>query len=234
MSHATATNSEEVRPRTRGRGRRYLDGSQTLYQSLLNRIQAQGFGPGGQKRTLGITSCLAGEGVTTITSNLAIHAAMHDGWRTIVVDANLSRPKQHKIFDLSDSPGIRAAARNRGVIEQCVQTTTFSNLYVFPAETEQAGRGDVVPVDQWEGLMQYLSPEFDLVVVDVPAITAPTNVTGMLGGLDGVLVVLEAERISDEAAQRELHMLQEAGANLLGIVFNKYRSPLPKWLDRKQ
>lgn len=74
---------------------------------------------------------------------------------------------------------------------------------------------------------------FDLVVVDLPAVNSAVSCGFPLSDLDGVIHVLEAERISDIAAQKSIAQIREQGAEMLGIVFNKYRSHLPKWIDSR-
>ena len=74
---------------------------------------------------------------------------------------------------------------------------------------------------------------FDLVIVDLPSVSELKSCCFSLAQLDGLILVLEAEATSDLAAQKSLQQLKQLGANLLGIAFNKYRSHLPRWIERK-
>jgi hypothetical protein len=49
--------------------------------------------------------------------------------------------------------------------------------------------------------------------------------------LDGVLWVVEAERVWPEAALRTKELLGRANAQVLGTVLNRARRHLPRWLD---
>ena len=84
-----------------------------------------------------------------------------------------------------------------------------------------------------QGRLFNIGADFDLVVIDFPAVNSGSNAGFSLSSLDGLLFVIEAESTSDVAARKCLWQLREEGANVLGAVFNKTRAHLPKWLNKK-
>jgi Mrp family chromosome partitioning ATPase len=67
------------------------------------------------------------------------------------------------------------------------------------------------------------------VIVDLP--TVAKGVPAGLGSLlDGLLLIVEAERIRWQVAQRTASLLTAAGVNLLGVVMNKRPNHIPRWL----
>lgn len=83
------------------------------------------------------------------------------------------------------------------------------------------------------GVLDRASAEFELVVVDLPPVNSAASCGFPLSNLDGVIFVLEAEKISDSAAQKSLLQIRQQGAEVLGVAFNKCRSHLPKWIDNR-
>ena len=231
LTNATATDSDRRQSRRTARikSRRHFEKSNVIYQSLFNRIQALGFNSSGNLRTLGLTSCLPREGVSTVASNLAVYAAACQNTTTVIVDGNIGNPSLHKIFEVDLAPGLTCALKAQVPLEQCIQETSFSDLYVVAAGEN---RHAILKPDEVSEKLDCLATECDLILVDLPAMTAPRNWAALMRELDGVIVVLETERITDDAAQRHIRSLRESGANLLGVTLNKYRSPFPRWVDR--
>ena len=81
--------------------------------------------------------------------------------------------------------------------------------------------------------LETISSDFDLVIVDLPAMSSAVSFGLSVSQLGGILVVLQAEKTRDLIAQKTLRQLKADGANLLGVVFNKSRIHLPKWIDKR-
>ena len=69
-------------------------------------------------------------------------------------------------------------------------------------------------------------------VFDLPAATESSSAIRLAGMLDGVLLVVETERIRREVARHVAGQLSQSGATLLGVVLNKRQQHVPHWLYR--
>lgn len=264
MANSVASNGRPVVSR-RADARTSRDSSNNSYEVLLARLQSLGYGPGRGQRTVGITSSLRREGVTTVACNLALYAAGCHDWRVLLVDANHSNPNLHRIFHLPQAPGYAELSYAQGPAADCIHDMSANPVESWPPAIRQSirrGRGlarliarrreqfpapqlSVMPagnssngvsdfcVFENEGLLEDLGAPFDLVIVDLPESSSPIGCGSSLSNLDGVLFVLEAETTSDIAAQKTLRQIGADGANVLGVVFNKCRTHLPRWIDKK-
>ncbi len=79
-------------------------------------------------------------------------------------------------------------------------------------------------------LLRDLHDEYGLVVVDLPPATDSSVALAMAGLLAGVVLVVEAEQTRFESAQRASRSLQQAQANVLGVILNKRPQHIPEWL----
>lgn len=91
----------------------------------------------------------------------------------------------------------------------------------------------------WEGSWQYrrdciglLRSEFDYSIIDCPAMSVSGDLLSIARFVDGVLLVVEANRTRRESPRQARQRIEAAGGKLLGIVLNKYRSEVPTWIDR--
>lgn len=182
-------------------------------------------------RALGVTSCVSGEGVTTIAAELAIGAATRLELRTVLVDCNFDAPAVHRVFGVELGPGLHEALEDPMRLPKCLQSGRTENLTLLTAGMEM---GDAKPASHSTGLKKLfdeLRSKFELIVVDLPPVS-DGSAANIGSRLDGVILVVEAERIRWEVAQHATATLNGGGVNLLGAVMNKRLQHVPPWLYR--
>ena len=90
-------------------------------ESILYSLR-QSAGDGGEMpHVIGVTSCYAGEGVTTLASQLALAAAA-GGRRVLLADVNLDSPGLHRVFRTDLSPGLVDACDGDPSLERVTRT----------------------------------------------------------------------------------------------------------------
>lgn len=182
-------------------------------------------------RTLGLTSCAGGEGVSTVAAQLACAAASSGLGRVLLVDANLARPSVHHLFALESWPGLAEVLLEAVPVGDLIQPTGVANLAVLAAGRvgERLSR---LHAALEETPLEALQEGFDLIVFDLPATTAGPSTARLAARLGGAMLVIEAESTPSDSALREAELLAQAGVRLLGVVFNKQRQYVPSWLHR--
>jgi len=182
-------------------------------------------------RTLGITSCHRGDGVSTVTSHLAVAAATAGGLPVLLVDANLGRPMVHRIFPVTQSPGWSEVLSDPPGMSLAIQPSGVKNLSVLPAgrPNQQNWPSNVSAIST---ALKRFATDFELIIFDLPAVGQTDAAIRLAGLLDGVLLIVEAERVRQEVARRTRELLRRANVNLLGAVLNKRRQHVPAWLYR--
>jgi capsular exopolysaccharide synthesis family protein len=210
--------------------------SADVQEYALTILRGVGWPMGGNAapRVLGLTSCERGEGVSILATQLAVAAASCGTHRVLLVDANLHCPSAHRILDRELTPGLADILFGRSKLSEGIQAAPVANLSLLTAGTvHDEALSRVYDCPHLPELIGNLRQEFSLVVFDLPA-TANTSAAFRLAGmLDGVLLVVEAERVRWEAAQRVGELLHRSNAHLLGAILNKRRRHLPGWLDRR-
>jgi capsular exopolysaccharide synthesis family protein len=200
---------------------------QEYFRPLLDRLR---LAPGGQGalRTLGVTSCYSGEGVSTIAAQLALAAALEGDKRVLVVDANSTRPALHRIFDVASGPGWTDLVQASVDLSAAAQPSEIPNLSVLAAG-DSSSAAEASRLSRAVGEVQ---ADFDLVVFDLPAAAEGSNADRLAALVDGVLLVVESERVRWQVAQRTKERLLRCDARLLGAVLNKRQKHVPGWLYR--
>ena len=174
---------------------------------------------------LGVTSCYAGEGVTTVGASMAITLSQQLENSVLLVDANLDGTSTHRIFDV---PGKKASVDSASHDDAMMLQ---QNLCVLPAATV---KGDVPKtygphqLEQWRNVVDY--EKYSCVVFDMPALLTWPHASQMASLLHGLIFVVEAEKVRVEIAEKAIELLKQSKTNVVGAVLNKRRYYVPDWL----
>ena len=174
--------------------------------------------------TFSVTSAQPQEGKSLILANLAISMALH-GAKVLVVDADIRRPTQHRIFDLPNQTGLSSVLRQLSPLEEGFRATTVENLYVMTAGPAVPNPSELIATM----LSQVLAPltaEFDYVLVDAPPVLGFADAISVATAVEGTILVARAGKTPREQLQSALRPLQRVRARVLGVVLNQVSKSL--------
>lgn len=175
-------------------------------------------------QTLLITSPGPNEGKSTTAANLAVVMAQA-GHRTILIDADLRRPVQHSIFNVSNKEGLTTALVERDQpIEKYLNETGTKGLYVLTSGPMPPNPSELLGSQRMREVMAQLQAHADYIVIDTSPVLAVTDSSLLASFVSGVLLVLRANSTRLDAAQRAIEQLVSVQANLLGTVLNGVHS----------
>lgn len=186
------------------------------------RTNLQFAAPADRQRTIIITSPGPEDGKTTVACNLAMVLAQ-GGRRVLLVDANLSRPALHKVFDGVKPHGLSNILVGDGALSGCVCKTNLPQLDVVGSGPMPPNPVDLLTGQYWRDFLRDAIAQYDQVLIDTP----PVLLTGEAGVLattvDGVILVVRANRNSRGVARRACNLLADVNAHLFGAVLNAAR-----------
>src|SRR5690606_12110832 len=131
---------------------------------------------GGLKSVL-VTSSSPGEGKSTTTANLAVVLAQA-GKRVILVDADLRRPIQHKIFDMSNNHGLTTALLDsQSPATHHLQPTAVANLQLMSSGPLPPNPADLLDSQRMLQLLEELQQLADVVLLDTPPVLMVADAT---------------------------------------------------------
>ncbi len=173
-------------------------------------------------RTLLITSSSPGEGKSTTTANLAVVLAQ-TGQRVIVVDTDLRRPVQHKVFGVPNNTGLTTALLNgdKIVLDGHLQPTEIENLHVLTSGPVPPNPSELLGSHRMAKLIETLAEQADIVLFDSPPALAVTDAAVMGRQVDGVLLVADAGATREPALANVTAEMRKIGANVLGVALNR-------------
>jgi protein-tyrosine kinase len=143
-------------------------------------------------KSLLVTSSMAGEGKTFVTSNLVRSIIRQTERRVLMIDADLRRPRLHTVFGTSTVPGLTDYLRGSADESAVLQFGETGNLCFVPSGTRVKDPSELLSNGRMKMLLEKLSPAFDWVIID-SAPCLPVADAGMIApSCDGVLLVVRA------------------------------------------
>lgn len=197
----------------------------TEFRRIFTRISRRGQTE--KIRTLLFSSSERGEGKTTSASMFSMVAALHQGLRVCLVDADLHRPRIHELFDTPKEPGLAEILAEDQSIETVLKPTQYENLKIIPAGGRRPFPSELLLPDRLATTFSRLKLLFDLIVVDAPPLLPVSDPAVLSREVDGVAMVVRAGRTQRDVALRAKRILDDVGANLLGVIVNNADDVLP-------
>ena len=187
------------------------------YRILRTNIQfSQKFKDG---KTLCFTSGSMGEGKSLTMFNLA-YACSQLGDRTIVIDSDLHRPRQHRMFGVSNKTGLANVLIGEVEPQDVIHPEVFPNLDFMPSGKLDSGVHGLLDTQRMRALVKELSEQYDRVFFDAPPIIGVSDASVLAREVDGVMLLIQHRKYPKAISDRAKGMLDNMGANLMGVVLN--------------
>jgi capsular exopolysaccharide synthesis family protein len=172
-------------------------------------------------KVLMVTSSIGGDGKSTTSANLGVVLAQA-GKRVILISADLRRPRVHFFFGVRNDAGLSNILADAMTLAQVAKDPGIVNLRVVS--------GGPIPQDPAALLGSRRAAEFiqsirevsDFVIIDTPPVLAVADASILAPLVDGTIFVMNAEHASRSALIQARDQLDNAGANIVGAVFNNF------------
>jgi non-specific protein-tyrosine kinase len=172
-------------------------------------------------RTLLITSPTPSEGKTTISANLAVVCAQ-SGKSTVLIDADLHRPRVHQIFKAPNRGGLSSLLVQPEVeINNVMQDTKTPDLKLISSGPIITNPSELLSSRKMRSLLKQLENQTDIVVIDSPPVLSVTDAIVLAPHVDGVLLVVKPGKTNLRIIKQSLEQIQRVGGTVIGVVLNE-------------
>ena len=186
---------------------------------LRSQLMLRWFENDARQAALAIVSPGSGEGRSYIAANLAVLFSQL-GKRTLLIDADLRKPRQHKIFGLSGRTGLSAVLVGRAGWDAVSEIKALPDLWVLPAGPMPPNPQELLARPGFGRLIQALRSNYEVILIDTPAATAHAD-AGTIAARAGAALMLACRDTT--SVPRISHLaedLRQFGVTIVGAVLN--------------
>ena len=175
--------------------------------------------PGNKKcKVIGVTSALRGEGKSTTAVNMAYTMAQSYG-KVLLIEADMRLPTLAKRIRVQARPGLSnllIGQCNGNEILQC--SGLIDNLWVISAGSIPPNPAELLDSEQMAVTIQTMSDFFDVIIIDLPPLTAVSDALLVSKHTDGMVVVVRQEYCDRASVEEAVNQLRFVNAKILGFV----------------
>lgn len=175
-------------------------------------------------KTMAVTSPMPGEGKSVSAANLAITLAQ-SGKTVLLVDADLRRPRQHRMFKVKNTYGLTTYLTDSIELKEVVKSTEIPNLFLINAGPIPPNPAELLGSDKMSRFIRMMSEESDYVLFDLPPMIEISDALVLGAKVDGVVLVIWGDRTSREALRKTREKLDLLKVRTLGVIINNVSVP---------
>lgn len=186
-----------------------------------------------ESKTICLTSYNASEGKSWVTANLAISCAQY-GKKVLIIDADLRKGRQHRIFKKSNRTGLSDLLKNlRGTVKEDevqkieeeltvkIQDTEINNVYLLTSGPVPFNPSELLGTANIEFLLNLLKKEFDLIIIDTPPASIITDALLFATKVDYMFIVASSRKTKKELLLSTKKAIESVGGKIPGIILNE-------------
>lgn len=166
-----------------------------------------------------VTSPGPGDGKSTVISNLAVCIAQ-SGKRVLLIDADLRKPRQHKVFGISSKVGLATVIADDTQLSHAIHPTAVHNLSLMPCGTIPDDPAELLTSPRFPELLSTFREQFDYVLVDTAPLLAVSDPAIVAPRVDGVLLTVRIVKNGRHQAERAKEILDGLDTKVLGVIVN--------------
>lgn len=175
--------------------------------------------PAEAQRTLLVTSPGPEDGKTTVACNLAI-ALAQSGQRVLLIDANLRKPRLHRVFEKVPAVGLSNALVGASSFSELTTATSTPGLDVIGSGPTPPNPAELLGSEPFRALLKEAGSQYDRIVLDSAPVLLANDAAVLATAVDGVILTVRANQNSKGVARRACAILTDVRAHVFGAVLN--------------
>jgi capsular exopolysaccharide synthesis family protein len=187
------------------------------YRILRTNIEFNRKNP--EANALSLVSGGPGEGKSTTIANLAFISAQ-GGYSTLIVDADLRRPVQHELFDVSNHIGLTNYLTTEMELDEVILPTVVENLSVMPSGVLPSDAVGILNSQRMSDMIAELKMRYDIILFDSPPMLGVSDASVLASEVDQTIIVVQHRRYPRAMLTRVKQAVLGVGGTVLGVVLN--------------
>ena len=191
-------------------------------RALRTQLMLRWFDTDAMRKSLAIVSLDSGEGRSYIASNLAVVFSQL-GERTLLIDADLRNPCQHKLFKVSNGSGLSSVLSGRATPHDVViKVESMRGLSLLPAGATPPNPQELLGREIFQGMLAQAAKAFDVIIIDTAAASLSADAQ-MIAARAGASLLVARNNLTPAAELQNLATnLQNSNVTIVGSLLNDF------------
>ena len=177
---------------------------------------------GSSPKTIVFSSTLPKEGKTATVSNMAVAFSQLDK-RVLVVDADLRKPRLHRIFKVSNLGGLSGYLTGKVSLKDAIQKTSVENIWLLPSGIIPPNPAELLNSDKMKKMMEGVREAFDVILLDTTPVLAVIDAVIVSSIADCTVFIIKADDIARKPFLSAVEELKRARVKIIGVLFNELK-----------
>jgi protein-tyrosine kinase len=190
-------------------------------RALRTQLLIRWYNPEQGRKSLVVASADGREGRSYLAANLAIVFSQL-GARTLLLDADLRKPRQHQIFALPEGLGLSTLLAGRTDHKSTFPVPGMNRLSVLPAGPLPPNPQELLSRPVFAAFLKDLQAVYDVIIIDTPPARQYADAQNVAYRAGDALVVARKHHTTVTTTQKVIHDLAGTGARVVGTVVNEY------------
>jgi capsular exopolysaccharide synthesis family protein len=174
----------------------------------------------GKPTSLVLLSAGPGEGKSTVAHRLASCIA-GAGERVLLIDSDVRRPTQHRLFGQSRTPGFVDVLLGRAKPEEVIRPGGSPGLDFLASGDGSNFTLSLLYVNRLREFITQCKGRYDKVILDSPPIIGISDASVLASVVDGVLLVIQHRRNPQSMVMRARQIIESLKTPILGVVLTQ-------------
>ncbi len=175
---------------------------------------------GSPPKTITFSSALPEEGKTSNVANMGV-AFSQLGKRILIIDADLRKPRLHRVFKVRNIMGLSGFLTGKVPIRDAVQLTNVENVWLIPSGPIPPNPSELLNSDRMRQLLEETQKLYDIVLLDSPPILAASDPVILSSLTDGIVLLVKSAKTTQKPFLSAVEHLKRANAKIIGVLFNE-------------
>ncbi|MDO7833629.1 polysaccharide biosynthesis tyrosine autokinase [Sphingobium sp. HBC34] len=175
---------------------------------------------GGLPRSILVTSAQEGEGKSLTLHALAL-ALGRLGKSVLVIDADMRRPVQHRLFRLSPDRGISEVLTGQAKAPEVILDSGVPGISLLPCGAVPPNPSELLATSALDALLAAVGDSYDTLLIDAPPILGMGDAPLLAAKVQASLLVVEWGRNHHGGLRAAVDRLRRAGGGLIGAILTK-------------
>lgn len=166
------------------------------------------------------TSAMAQEGKTTTVANMAVSFAQLEQ-RVLIIDADMRKPRIHKIFDVENNMGLSAYLTGKQFIRNAILETAIENVWLLPSGLIPPNPAELLNSKKMEELMSVVRKGYDTILIDTPPVLAVIDAVIASTFADSTILVVKSGKTTYKMLEKAIEEMKRSNTHINGVLFNE-------------